>query len=84
MTPKGISTNSGPILRICEKFEKKIKFSFRHESQSKQCETRIFIFRINQMYSTMFLHLKYTLFATRGISSYSRPILRICGISKIL
>ena len=28
MSPKGISTNSGPILRLCEKFEKKLSFLF--------------------------------------------------------
>ena len=51
MSPKGISTNSGPILGLCKK-NRKIKYFFGHETQNN-VKYMFFIFRNKQNYFTM-------------------------------
>ena len=76
MSPKGISTNSGPILRICKKVEN-LGTIFDY-FQSKQCEIHVFEFRITQNYSiVIFVPQIYSLCPPKGISTKSGLILRM-------
>ena len=79
--PKGIIITSGPILGYTKIL--KIRYYFRHETQSKHCEIHVFKFRIKQNYSTMVLiPYIHSLCPPKGIIIKSGPNLGYVKIRK--
>ena len=76
--PKGVTSNSGDVLIICNEFEKLGTISDnRNNVKSKQCKIHVFKFRIKQNYSTMVFALDALTMSPEGVSSNSGPVLII-------
>ena len=66
MSPKGIRTNSGPIRRICKKFEK-LATVFDMKFNQNTVKYKFLNYRSNKTIPLWFLCLRYTLYVPPNV-----------------